>query len=140
MPKLIMQRVEGGLRPVDEEGWQYVMRLEPGDQVMVEFRRPRSIQHHKLYWKMIATIQQHVTDLSTDDLHNLIKVGAGYGRIVESKSMGRVALPKASIAFESMDQDEFNEFWERAIRFVLEQVVPGLKRDELEREITELVA
>ena len=47
-----------------------------------------------------------------------------------------VRIPK-SIAFHAMDQAEFEAFYERVIDVVVSEIIPGLSREDLKRELSE---
>ena len=53
---------------------------------------------------------------------------------------GNVAYIPKSIAFASMDQTAFNDFWDKAVTFIVTKVIPGMNRDALETEILSMVA
>jgi hypothetical protein len=49
-----------------------------------------------------------------------------------------VAIPK-SIAFHKMDQTEFEAFYDRCIDKIARHFLPGVKSEDLRREVEELI-
>jgi hypothetical protein len=47
-------------------------------------------------------------------------------------------IPK-SIAFNRMDQGEFNEFYDRCLDVIAQHFLPGVTRDELRQQVEELL-
>ena len=44
-----------------------------------------------------------------------------------------------SISFAKMDQTEFESFYERAMDFLIAEVLPGIDSADLEREVQEII-
>ena len=52
---------------------------------------------------------------------------------------GKVGFAIHSLSFENMSQQEFAEFYSQAIDVIVQQIVPSLNREDLERRVLELV-
>lgn len=138
MKKVCFRKDLNCLRPTDEAASQALAKLKHGVEIMVEWRRPRSIQQHKLYWALINLVwsnQEHIE--SPDRLHTLIKYRLGHTETMKTKR-GIIEYPK-STNFESMPQDDFNDYFNRAVDFICQEVIPGLDRDALKVEIYEMI-
>lgn len=122
------------LTPFDSEQLE---RFAPGKPIKAKLTQPRSVPHHRLYWAMLAKVCENLDNIPTETLHEVVKLRCGYATTVRTKS-GPVTVP-GSIAFEKMTQPEFREFFERAVAFVCEQIIPGLGRDRLKREVAEML-
>lgn len=72
-----------------------------------------------------------------ETLHDLIKLRIGHVHVVKT-ARGLEKLP-GSIAFGKMDQGEFKAFFDKAAAFITTEVVPGLKREDLDRRLGELL-
>ena len=64
---------------------------------------------------------------------------AGYSTVARTRDGKEIHIPK-SISFSAMDQSAFDAFWDRVVTVVCEQIIPRLSRDDLERELLDLVA
>ena len=53
---------------------------------------------------------------------------------------GQKAFIPSSISFASMDQTEFEAFWEKVCTLVCAKIIPNLRREDLEAEIMSIVS
>ncbi len=67
------------------------------------------------------------------ELLGVCKLRIGHVTIVQTPQ-GEERWP-ASISFASMDETAFSEFYERAVDWVLSDVIPGLQRQHLDAEV-----
>ena len=138
MTSLAFKRRDDALVPIDEAGFRFMRRIKQGDIVPVEVKVPRNIKHHNKYWALCGFIAFHSSKLhSAEEASDLIKIRIGHCRIVETRA-GIAHLP-LSISFASMDQLEFEDFWDRVCRFVLEEFFPHITQPRLEAELAEFV-
>lgn len=137
MTTLILRRDLGCLRPTDEAGEEALRKVKVGALVKVEFTaKPRNIQHHRKLFALLNLIYQNQEHYKTvEHILAAMKFALGYTEIIRTKR-GEIEVP-LSISFAAMSQDEFDIFYNRAVDFVLAEVVPGLKRADLERELME---
>ena len=88
-----------------------------GARVRVKITNPRSRPHHRKYWAILAGwVKATDAAYSADTLHTAIKLKLGYTDQI--KMAGVVKEVPKSIDFNSMDQAEFNEFYERAMELL----------------------
>ena len=130
----IMVKRLGAIRPTDDEGTEGMKKIPDGSLVKVTWTRPRNIRFHKKFFAMLGVVlknQEHYK--SMDDLLDVCKLSIGHVRIVETRT-ARIRLPK-SISFASMDETEFSAFYDRAVDWVLSEVIPGLQRQHLDEEV-----
>lgn len=115
----------------DAEEWLGKTKLRQG--VMIDPRRPRNIQHHrKLFALLNLAVDNWPEDQPTtvEALLGAIKLSTGhYDSITTAK--GTFRIPK-SINFESMDQEEFNPFYDKAMEIISR--VLGVDIETLEQE------
>ncbi len=132
--KQIMVKRLGALRPTDDSGIEALRKIGDGELVKVNWSRPRNIRFHRKFFAMLQIIlanQEHYK--SMDDLLDVCKLRIGHVRIVET-AKGIERFP-ASISFASMDETEFSAFYDRAVDWVLQEVLPGLQRQHLDTEV-----
>lgn len=141
MTTLLMRKMIGGkLEPVDDAGRDMLGKVAPGTVLRVEMKRPRNLGHHRKFWALVSLIYQNQTHYNSPEaLCDVIKVLAGYCVVTRGKGGREIHIPK-SISFAAMDQTEFDQFWDRVVTVVCEQIIPGLSRKDLESELLDLVA
>lgn len=122
------------LYPIDEAGEEVVRRLSKGEIVSVELRRPRNARFHAKLFAMLSIILANQDAYkSMDDLLDVCKLSIGHCRTVRTKH-GDVKIPE-SISFAAMDDAEFQAFYDRAVAWVVSEVIPGLRRADLDAEV-----
>lgn len=132
--KIVMTKAKGALRPGDRASEDDFARIPEGAEVFVEIRRPRSLKHHKKFMALVGLIFQHQSKYQTrDQLLTAIKLRTGHydTYIVNDKP---VVVPK-SLAFDSLDQTAFEDFYDRTLDIVVTEIIPGLRKADLKREL-----
>ena len=140
MPKIVLRKHLGSLRPADEQSEDWLRKIGNGEYIMVEARKPRNIQHHRKMFALLNLIC-HNTEKFNDPLMLLKYIQQITGlhcEIYHSSIHGTQKIPK-SIAFYNMDQLEFNPFYDAVVEFIIQHILP-VSRAELENEILEMVA
>ena len=140
-------KVTGGrtklLMPSDDASQAILDGYRPGDIVRIQVSKPRHPGHHRKYWAMLKLVHEGtaVQDLylTTDHLHQALKGALGYYSEVKLPD-GKVFQVVDSIAFESMDQNAFEAFYNKAVDLIVTQVVPNLDREDLVREVESMVS
>lgn len=114
------------LKPSDRLAEEDLGTLKVGKDFAAEVKQPRSLQHHRLFFAMIRKVAQSTpTPLSEDALLQWIKVRCGHVNVLPL-GFGKTYEAPASIAWHKMDQAQFREFFERAVRLILTDVAPAL--------------
>lgn len=140
MPSVLLQRHLGSLRPCDALGAQQIDKIKPNEVVRAEIKRVRNPKQHRLYWAAINLCFMHQDRYATaEQLHNAVKVWLGYYEEMVDRTGKRIAIPK-SIAFGNMPQDEWEQFFDRFIKLVCEQLIPNVTDEELRAELESMVS
>ncbi len=127
-------------RPSDQQAEAYMgsPNISDSDIVRADIKRPRHPGHHRKYWALLKLVHDGtaVQDLyaTTDKLHQAIKGALGYFSEVILPD-GQVFKVVDSIAYESMDQQGFEEFYGKVLDLITTQIVPNLDREDLVREV-----
>ena len=127
------------LAPSDRETEIFLGRYKNGDILAYPPpRQPRHPGHHRKYWALLKLVHDGtaVQDLypTTNKLHQAIKGALGYYSEVILPD-GQVFKIVDSIAYESMDQQAFEEFYGKVLDLITTQIVPNLDREDLVREV-----
>lgn len=131
----------GKLDPVDPRSAEVWSELPRGKVLRAKVQQPRNVQHHRKYWALIGCIWPHQDIYPTSEaLNDGIKQAIGHVREVVNAETGEKSYAPASIAFDKMDQDAFEQFYDRAVDLICRRIIPGLNRADLEREVNEILA
>jgi hypothetical protein len=133
--RLLMRKTLGGsLQPIDDAGRELLSKIGASTILAVEWKRPRNVWFHRKLFAMLNIIFQNQSHYkSVDDLLDVCKLRTGHIRRI-STTRGDVLIPK-SISFAAMDEDSFSKFYDRAVDWMLTEVIPGLKRHDLDAAV-----
>ena len=130
---------KGTLVPADEECAERMQRVKDGALVMVSARTSRNPVQHRLLWHLARLVADNSDDfLNAEHVVEQIKIGTGLtdNVLLRIPGVGDVIQMRGrSIAFESMPQMEFEEWFERALDYVVTDLLPLVSREEVVREI-----
>lgn len=114
-------------------------RIKQDEVVRAEIVRVRSPQQHRMYWALMTLIHPQQDQWPTvESLSKAILCAIGHGEVVESKAGVKWLKPK-SISFGNLDQSEFNQIFNLAIKLVCEKILPGVSDEELRREVQDMI-
>lgn len=134
MVKIRMAKQLGGLHAVDEDGENVLRKVGLGEIVSVDVVRPRNGAFHNKFFAMINLVyknQDHYK--SFDVLLQVCKLRTGHYETIETATE-QYKIPK-SISFSQMDDISFALFYDRACKWLAEEVIPGLDRKGLDEEV-----
>jgi hypothetical protein len=140
MTRAMFIKQPGRLIPADADAEEMMSGIKNGVGVFVSVKEPRNYKHHQLMFVMLNKICENC--LEWKDAHSLLdalKIEVGYVDRVKDLH-GKIYLKPKSISFEKMDQTAFRRFYNRLVHVVCTQVIPGLDKEDLEREVNEMLA
>lgn len=117
---LYMQRRGASLEARTVSDLELLEAHPEGVDLEVNIKRRRSHPQLKKYWAGLSRIVKATEKWPTaKHLHDAIKLELGYVTPVYKFNGTRIYMPD-SIALDEMDQAEFNEFFERATKLLIE--------------------
>jgi len=134
--KAFFRRTMTGLISESDDGNAILRGIKIGQSVMVEVTKPRNIQHHRLYWALVAKIARSI-DVEPDNVSDVLKLRTGHFSTVNTKS-GPVQLPR-SISFASMDQAAFTGFFERCCNVIATEWLPHMTAGQVQVEVLDMM-
>jgi len=141
MSRFLVAKVLGSLRPVDEAGEEVLSHLAHGEIIEITMRRPRNVQHHRLFFALMSLVWQqldHTEYPTVEDLVTRMKIATGHRDRIEFAG-GIVAFVPRSISFANMGQDEFTVFFEQVCDWVAKEILPGVTREDLRLEVEAMI-
>jgi len=133
--QLYLTRSVTGLSAADDEAVAHLRRIKVGQVVRADVVVPRNLRHHRKFFALLNLVWA-ATDQweSVEDLLIELKVRLGVVRDVVLRESGEVVKVVGSISFGSMDQAEFDAFFEKSLR-LLSHMAGGIESDVLRREV-----
>ncbi len=118
--QLLLLRTPSGLLPHDEASVNAVKKIPIGECILSDWKPKRNIKFHEKYFALLNAVlvnQSHYKTIGL--LHEAVKFRAGYFETLITHK-GEKFLKVKSIAFHSMDEVEFNMFYQRALDVCVE--------------------
>jgi len=130
--EIFLKNTEQGLIPLYESDETDKKKLKLDEVYKVTIKRSRNYEFHKKYFALIKlAFDNYSTDMPFDTFRKWLQMKAGF---VKAYQTGKgIFYDTVSISFESMDNDTFNEVYDK----VLDTVVALLKSDKelIEKEL-----
>lgn len=106
------------LVPTSQEGLDQIEALKADKEVMVHLHAARNPKHHRMFFALLnKVIDGGAWDGDLDSLMDAVKIATGH--VERSIGLdGKVFYKIKSISFESMPQDKFSRFFDRACFYV----------------------
>jgi hypothetical protein len=140
---LVLVREGTHLGAADPMSLEEIQAMAHGETIVATIRRTRNPAHHRKFFAMLKLVFDNQEQYKTlDAVLNAVKIGVGHcdwGTVWLRGVPVQVAIPK-SIAWASMGQEKFEKFYNAAVDFILADIIPGLGRVELERQVLEMLA
>ena len=134
----LMVAQSGKLAPVDMIGVEALDAVPNGATLRVRWTRPRNVGHHRMFFALIGIVFEAQDRFATkDDLLDALKIALGH--YATWRIGDREVLRPKSISFAAMDQAAFEAFYDSAVALILEKVLPGTNRDDLEARVHEIL-
>jgi hypothetical protein len=131
------------LVPDDRKSEELLSVVQLGKRIMVKTKTARNPKQHRLLWALAAKIAENSERFQDAEhvVHEL-KINTGHvsRRQINVPGLGLVfqEWPK-SIAYESMPQEEFAEWFRKVLDYVAKKIWPGISSHEIRNEIAEML-
>lgn len=145
--KAMLLKTERGLRgatPADQDAWSKFRRrletMKPGTWLRMEWARPRHGKHHRKFFALLQLVAENSETYDTTEKALVaVKLVTGYCSPVIHPETGELIQVPLSIAYDSMDQDEFDRFYSGAIDGVLRHILPHIDAEKADRLLDMIV-
>jgi hypothetical protein len=131
------------LTPVDDEGLEVLARLKDGRDVMVDVAAARNVRHHRLFFQALRFIQLHSPNMCRvpiNKMRGILLIATGHCDTIIDAETGKVGYMPHSMSFASMDQSEFNQFFDAACAVISRRWMhPGVSPEDVRRELVLMV-
>ena len=140
--QMLMEKLEDALHPADQAAIEAMRQVPERSIVKIQFSIPRNVRHHRMFFALINLVWQAQREPRTfatrENLLDALKIATGHVREVRDLQ-GRTHIVPDSISFGRMDQVQFREFFDSAVKVILERVLPGVRRKDIEQQIYDIL-
>jgi len=128
----LKKNYDGSFLPADQEAAEWSAKLKIGQVVAADFKAVRNYEFHKKYFGMLKMAFENQEDYpSLEKLREAAQIAAGYYEVIYMLD-GRRGLKSQSIAFDSMNQEEFEKLYSAVLNVILAHFKFG---EEFEMEL-----
>jgi len=122
----LVKQLNGQFKTAYDSDYEKAKKIKVNEFYEFEYKKPRNYEFHKKFFALVELVYQNQEAYSNkDDLREDLTVDAGFYRTA-TNLQGNEVKKAQSISFASMDEIEFNEFYNRFI----DAVVRWLKIDK----------
>jgi hypothetical protein len=138
--KLYMRNTEKGLIPLYDSDLHEKKKLKLNEYYEVEIKKARNIEFHKKYFALIKlawlNLPEQYDELypHLDNFRKAVQIMAGFYDTYYLLD-GTQIIDSKSIAFDSMDELEFKEVYNRVLDVIIKNILPLNTEQEIEQEI-----
>ncbi len=147
MAKAFFIKVNGALHPHSDDDRELLKKIPPGTAVRLTYTKVRNYEFHKKYFAMINFAFENWPDddnqvgtRNKETFRQELQVAAGfYDRHI--LIAGGTLLKSRSIAFDSMDETEFSDVYNRVLEVIARHVLKHFEdADQLRATMAQLEA
>ena len=141
--KLYLKKLPNGtLAPDDADSIAALQKIKIGQVVSGEFKRKRNYEFHKKYFALIDfaydQLEYDEQLVTKEDFRKQIQMAAGYRREVVSVFTGDVRWESVSISFDNMDQDTFDDLYDKVCTVLTTYVLKNYTRNDIDNVMGEI--
>lgn len=140
MAKLLLRKTLGGFSPADDMSVETAKRFKVGETYKGEIVRPRSRKTLGRYWVLCQMILDNTEMFrSKEQVSDYLKIRTGHSTTITAKSTGEMFHVANSIDFDTLDEAQFAELWQRVCDVVVQDILPGITQAEIELEMQKII-
>ena len=117
--KILLYNDYGHLKPLYDADFESKNKLKLGSTYQATIKLARNVDFHRKYFKLISIAWElmgektHDFFKNSDGFRKSIEITAGWYTPIYNINLNEWVQAPKSISFDSMDQEEFNELYER---------------------------
>ena len=135
--KIYLQRKGNYLKPLSDWDHESIKRIKEDQIIYVDYKKPRNPLFHNKFMALVRTVFNNQDQYKTiESLLNVFKVELGYYDALFHGKL-EIRVPR-SISFASMDELEFQDFYDKAVTMALGRFMPSVSPAELEEYVNKI--
>lgn len=143
MSRAAFIRKGDGMFPLDDDGLAMVRAVQPGKAVMGEFKGARNPRQHRLFFALMKVLVDNTPAEwfmgDTEIARRAILTDTREFTLWVHPITGEVRQELNSMKYESMTQEHFNRFFNRALYVICNDYLKGADMDAVRQEVYAMV-
>jgi hypothetical protein len=129
-------RTLNGAAPADDAAKELFRKWPIGEKRKCDVRKPRDYRSLKRYMALCKLVYENNDQFkSPAQVHDYLKIRAGHCTHIVSAKTGEIFTVADSIDYDTLDEDQFQEVWQRVVKVVAEEIIPGIDIPSMELEV-----
>ena len=138
---LLLVRQGSRLVAHDPIALESIETLKHGETVSATLKRTRNAAHHRKFFALLKAVFEAQTRYAAmEKLLNGVKIATGHYEMetLPGKIPVQICVP-CSISFARMDQTAFESFYDKAVDYLITEVIPGTGKADLESHVLSII-
>ena len=129
---------EIGFFPDNEMSQQDIAPAKMDSEVVCSFYSPRNLEALRYLWALVHKVSDNSDRwLDKDEAMRDLKLRAGYAKLVFNTKTRELELKPKSLT--RISDEQLRSLTEKITGIILEEILPGMKANELRREIEDML-
>lgn len=129
---------EIGFFPNNEMAQQDIAIATMDEEVVCSFTRPRNLERLKYLWALVHKVSDNSDRWrDKDEAMVELKLLAGYAKLVFDSKTRELELKPKSLT--RISDEELRSLTDKITAIILEEILPGMKANDLRREIEDML-
>lgn len=128
---------EVGFFPTNPMAWEDISPVKMGSEVVCSFYSPRNLESLKFLWALVhKTADNSNRWLDKDEAMLELKFRARFVKFVRN-SKGQMELRAKSL--KRINEEQLRLLTEKIMDIIVQEILPGMKKNDLRKEIEEML-
>ena len=128
---------EVGFFPTNPMAWDDIAPVKMGSEVVCSFYTPRNLESLKFLWALVhKTADNSDRWLDKDEAMEDLKMRARFAKFVRDRDGNMTLRPKS---LKRINEEQLRLLTEKIMDIIVQEILPGMKRNDLRREIEEML-
>jgi hypothetical protein len=130
--KYIFRKKSGALHPSDDESLQMLAKIPEGDEVVIEHKKQRNAGNHRRFFAFVKVTFDMQDDFEDQEVwRKYLEMCAGHFHTIISPKTGESMYIADSINWESLEETDFKELFNRVINAFISRYGQQLDQTQL---------
>lgn len=140
MPTLqLIKGFSNTLKPANPEAEEYLSKIGFNDQLTCKITRPRNLMFHKKFFALLGLVfENQELYANRESFRKEIIMRAGFFE-KHVHLTGKVSYVAKSMAFDSMDEGQFTELYDKTCAVILKYFWKDMSKAQLEEAVMDFM-
>ena len=134
MKILVVKTINGFLKPAYDSDSDAFKKIPTNEIIEIEYKKKRNIRFHRKFFGLLKLAFENQSDYRTmETMRHDIIVTAGFYNEIVNLITGEVYKKANSISFDSMDENEFSDLYDKTKEVICSWL--GIDNNDVETNI-----